>query len=120
MDRVRLAQILLSVAGISVGQVLLKLAALASRNASAQDFGLVGQLLNGYLIAGVAVLGCSTLLWTWVLRSVPLSSAYPYMALAFVLVPLICYFLLGEGMTVRQVLGSALICAGVVVVSQGA
>ena len=117
MDRLRLAQTLLSVAGISVGQVMLKLAARASTQ---PDAGVGWQLLNGYLLAGVAILGCSTLLWTWVLRSVPLSSAYPYMALAFILVPAICHVFLGEPISIQQLAGSALICAGVVVVSYGA
>jgi drug/metabolite transporter (DMT)-like permease len=63
------------------------------------------------------VLGCSTLLWTWILRSVPLSSAYPFMALAFVFVPIICYLFLGETISQRQMAGATLIVAGVMFVS---
>jgi drug/metabolite transporter (DMT)-like permease len=117
MTNARLMQILLSVVGISIGQVLLKLAALHIREPGPgqERFGLY--LINGYLFAGVTVLGCSTLLWTWILRWVPLNAAYPYMALAFVFVPLICFLLLGEPMSWKQLLGTVLIVAGVVVVS---
>ena len=113
----RLAQILLSVAGISCGQVLLKLAAMRLARLPEGENLALAFLGNGYLLAGVFVLGCSTLLWTWVLRVVPLNQAYPFMALAFVLVPAICWFLLGETLSVQQLLGSALIVVGVVVVS---
>jgi drug/metabolite transporter (DMT)-like permease len=115
LNGARLVQVLLAVGGISCGQVLLKLAAMHAGQASAARP--LALLLNGYLIAGVAVLGCATLLWTWVLRWVPLNQAYPFMALAFVLVPLACWFLLGETLTARQLLGNALIVAGVLVVS---
>jgi drug/metabolite transporter (DMT)-like permease len=115
MDRSRLLPILLSVVGISGGQLLLKLAAMRMQASSAQA-GL--QFLNIYFLAGVAVLGLSTLLWTWQLRSTALNEAYPFMALCFVLVPIGCYVLLGEPFSWRQAAGTLLIVAGVIVVSR--
>jgi multidrug transporter EmrE-like cation transporter len=117
MDGSRLAQILLSVIGISVGQVMLKLAALGSRSPSPNLHPAFALLLNAHFVGGVVLLGCSTVLWTWVLRTVPLSAAYPFTALAFVLVPTICFVFLGEPFTLKQTAGTALIIAGVLVAS---
>lgn len=113
MNATRLLPILVSVLGISCGQLLLKLAAVHSANESGQPLS----LLNGYMLAGVLVLGLSTLLWTWILRGIPLSTAYPFMALAFVLVPMLGYVLLGESLSPRQLVGTALIVLGVWVVA---
>lgn len=117
MPPARLVLILASVVGISAGQLLLKLAALHMR-APAAGAGLGWSLLNGYLVAGVATLGLATLLWVWVLRSVALSQAYPYMALCFVLVPLAGVVLLGEPVSWRQAAGTLLIVAGVVLIGR--
>ena len=70
-----------------------------------------------YLLGGLAVLGFSTLLWVWVLRGIPLSIAYPFMALAFIFVPILSYYLLGEPLGWRQVAGGLIIALGVIVVS---
>jgi undecaprenyl phosphate-alpha-L-ara4N flippase subunit ArnE len=117
MDGSRLAPILLSVSGISIGQVMLKLAALDSKSSSSHSHPAFALLLNTHFIGGVALLGCSTVLWTWVLRTVPLNATYPFTALAFVLVPSISFVLLGEPFTLRQAAGTALIIAGVLVAS---
>lgn len=117
MDAWKVAQALLSVAGISCGQLLLKFAALNLRNPDALGFWLAGFRVNAYLVSGIAILGASTLLWVWILRSVPLSVAYPFMALAFVIVPCMSFVLLGEPLGWKQILGSLLIAIGVVVVS---
>jgi drug/metabolite transporter (DMT)-like permease len=117
VNGLRLLQILVAVLGVSCGQVLLKLAAARVQASTADTPSLQSFLLNGYLLAGVCVLGLATLLWTWTLRWVPLSQAYPFMALAFVMVPLIWWFLGGETMSARQLAGTVLIVAGVVVVS---
>ena len=111
----RIALILLCVLGISLAQVLLKVSAAHSARA-ATDPAWLG-FFNRYLFIAVAMLGSSTLLWTWLLRSIPLNVGYPFMALAFVLVPTICWFAFGESLSPRQLAGSLLIVVGVVVVS---
>lgn len=112
----KVLQILASVAGISAGQLLLKVAATRMAALPPGDGARhLWALVNLPLVAGVAVLGASTLWWVWVLRTVPLSQAYPFMALCFVLVPLGAMFLLGEPAPgLRQLAATALIVAGVV------
>ncbi|MEW9625030.1 EamA family transporter [Rhodanobacter geophilus] len=117
MNIVRLIQVLLSVLGISSGQLLLKMAAMNLKNPNAVGIWLGRYCINLYLIAGIGLLGISTLLWIWVLRTLPLSLAYPFMALAFIIVPILGHFLLNEPLGVRNFLGGVLIALGVVVVS---
>lgn len=117
MENMKLVQVLLSVGGISVGQLFLKLAAINLHNPKAIGIWVAGYCLNLYFIVGVGVLGVSTLLWIWVLRTLPLNIAYPFMALAFVIVPLLTYFVLGEPLGWKNFVGAALIIAGVVLVS---
>lgn len=110
-------QVLFSVAGISIAQFLLKLAAINLNNPNVLGVWLLGYRINIYLVVAVSILAASTLLWVWVLKSVPLSVAYPFMALAFVIVPLLGFFFLGETFTWRFLCGGALIVSGVVLVS---
>lgn len=117
MDKLKLLQVLLSVAGISVGQMFLKLAALNLHNPKALGIWIGGYCLSIYFFVGVGLLGMSTLLWIWVLKTLPLNLAYPFMALAFVIVPLLAYFMLGESMSWKGVAGSLLIVAGVVLIN---
>lgn len=117
MDITRLVQVLLSVFGISLGQMLLKMAALNLKNPNAMGIWVAGYCVNVHLIGGVFLLGMSTMLWIWVLRSLTLSIAYPFMALAFILVPLLAHFLLHEPLGWRNLAGGLLIVIGVTVVS---
>lgn len=55
----------------------------------------------------------ATVLWVALLQRVPLSYAYPFVALAFVLVPLGAYAFLGEQLSLNFFLGSALIIGGI-------
>jgi drug/metabolite transporter (DMT)-like permease len=63
----------------------------------------------------VALYAGATLLWVRILTTVPLSRAYPFAALAFVLVPAAGYLFFHEPITIRYALGTALIVIGVVV-----
>jgi len=117
MDKWKIAQVLLSVCGISVGQLLLKLAALNLQNPKVPGVWIAGYSVNLYLIGGVATLGVSTLIWVWVLRTLPLAIAYPFMALCFVIVPLLSYLVLGETVGLKFMMGTLLIVSGVVLIS---
>src|SRR3982750_1621236 len=61
----------------------------------------------------VALYAGATLLWVRILTTVPLSRAYPFAALAFVLVPAAGYLFFHEPITIRYALGTALIVIGV-------
>lgn len=98
------------VVSIAAGQLLFKLAAVAPR-----PEGEAWRLfLSPPLLLGLVCYGLATLVWVWQLRTVPLSRAFPLMALGFVLTPLAATFLFQETTSPRYWLGAALIVSGIV------
>jgi drug/metabolite transporter (DMT)-like permease len=106
----------LCVVMIAAGQLLFKL----STNAMKAP-GLEG-LLNtrALVILGLALLvyGAATIGWVLVLRQAPLNRIYPFMALAFVLVPLGSRYFLGEPLAPQYWAGVALLVAGLVLIGR--
>ena len=101
---------LLCVLGIAIGQVLFKVGANAL-NASGGRLASTGGLV---LAAALALYAVATLAWIWVLQRSELGKAYPFMALAFILVPIASHFVFGESFSWRYAVGCALLVAGVV------
>lgn len=101
------------VIGMSVGQVLFK--AGATRIATSNDVRVIldSVIFNGPLVAAIAVYLFATGLWVWLLMRVALTVAYPFMSLAFVVVPVLAWSVFGEPLTVRTVVGSCVIAIGV-------
>ena len=100
---------LISVTCISIGQLLFKQAA----TALPANPGLMDWATNGWLIASLALYGLTTLGWVWILRHAPLHLAYPFMGLAFLIVPTLAWLFLGEPLHWRTLAGGLLILAGV-------
>lgn len=99
----------LCVFGISLGQMLFKKAAMMlPAQPVAMDW-----LSNMWLVGALVLYGVTTLAWIWVLRVVPLHLAYPFMGLAFVIVPLLGAFFLHEPIAWQTFGGGALILAGI-------
>jgi multidrug transporter EmrE-like cation transporter len=67
---------------------------------------------------GMACYGFSVCVWLAALAKAPVSVAYPMLSLGYVAVAAVSALWLGESLTVPKVLGIALICAGVVLVSR--
>jgi drug/metabolite transporter (DMT)-like permease len=59
--------------------------------------------------------GISTFGWVLALRHVSLSTAYLFMSANFILVPLMAFFVLGEPVSARVLIGGALIVSGILV-----
>ena len=72
-------------------------------------------MLDPVFIFSCAVYAAATLLWTYVLQTVPLAYAYAFMALTFVMVPILAIFWLGETITLRYIIGGLLILVGLVI-----
>jgi drug/metabolite transporter (DMT)-like permease len=100
------------VLAMSVGQLLFKQAA-----SSLASFAPGDLLRNGWFLASIVLYGATTLGWVWILRHAPLHLAYPFMGLAFVIVPTLAWFFLGEPLHWRTLAGGALIMAGVALAS---
>ena len=100
---------LLCVCGIALGQLLFK--------CTADSQALSGSYLHPrtflLLLSALMLYGVTTFGWIWTLQQGPLSRLYPWMALAFVIVPLLSAVLLGERLQSTYWLGVMMIVAGV-------
>ncbi len=115
-DRLPLWQILLLAsyaAGMSGGQLLFKLAALRSAAGDGSLWErLLGLLSNVYFIAALVLYGGFAILWVWILTVIPLSRAYPFVALAFALTPLLGGLVFGDSISYRLLAGILFILCG--------
>lgn len=110
------AAVLFCVGLISLGQVLFKYVGLAS--ARAED-GWDAKTVLSALVA-LSIYGIATLIWIYLLRTIELSKAYPFMALSFVFVPLAAAAAYGERLSAGYYAGMLLIIAGIIVVVRSA
>lgn len=117
-ERLSLAQIALLVAyaaGMAGGQFLFKLAALRAPAGAMVDR--VGALLQDVVfLAALALYAALAFLWVWILTFTPLSRAYPFVAIAFAVTPLLGGLVFGEPLTLRLFVGIAVIFAGLLIV----
>lgn len=113
MSKITILLTLLCVLCISLGQILFKKAASSFPDAITWQ----SVISNGWLIASLALYGITTLGWVWILRNAPLHLAYPFMGLAFLIVPILAWLLLNEPIHWRTFAGGLLIIAGVVLTS---
>jgi len=99
---------------LAAGQILFKRAALQIGAPQGASWILdVARLPTMWL--AVILYAAATLLWVRILTTVPLSRAYVFVALAFVIVPAAGYLLFDETISLRFVIGTLLIVAGVMV-----
>ncbi|MFT0877595.1 EamA family transporter [Rhodopseudomonas sp. G2_2311] len=107
--------IVFCVACLSVGQIMFKVVSgrIESLASLANDpyAGII-------LCVSLGLYGISTLVWILALKVIPLSQAYLFMALGFVIVPLAAYFVFGEPLSKHQIIGSILVIGGLVVATR--
>ena len=101
--------LLLCVFGFSVGQVLFKL--IAKDIDKYKD--IFSLKISIFLIIIFFIYAILTIAWIWLLQKTSLSKAYPIMALAFVIVPLISYFYFDEKVSFTYAIGILFIIIGV-------
>lgn len=104
-----------------IGQLLLKWQVARSGAAPSDVRGLVlhvGKLLlNPWILAGLGAAFLASILWMLALTKLDLSEAYPYTALAFVIILFTSYFMFGEALTAGKIIGTMLIVCGIVVLA---
>lgn len=105
---------ILAVVGmLAAGQVLFKY---ASRTI---DFSRPLTLLSLPLLSALLLYMAATACWLLVLSRVPLTLAFPFYGLGFVVVPLLSWIFLKEALTLPVIIGSLVIAVGVVIVAMG-
>ncbi|HLH91555.1 MAG TPA: hypothetical protein VKX28_24145 [Xanthobacteraceae bacterium] len=118
--RLGLTQILLLAgyaAGMAGGQILFKLAAQRLTPGGRLADRLVELAGNGYFLTAVGLYFALSVAWVWILSFTPLSRAYPFVALAFAITPLLGAWLFVEPITARLVIGIAVLLVGLVLVT---
>ena len=100
------------------GQVLFKYAALRFTPAPRLTDNVVALILNPYLVVAVLLYGLLSVVWVWVLTFVPLSIAYPFVALTFVLTVAAGALMFGEPVSLKLLLGGLMIIAGLIVITR--
>jgi drug/metabolite transporter (DMT)-like permease len=103
---------------LAAGQVLFKRVGLSVRGLPLAE-GLLALLSQPLLYAALTLYGASTLLWIWILSRVPLTRAYPWVALGAFIVPMLGWWLFGERPTPIFWFGVALIASGVLLTQLG-
>ncbi len=93
------------------GQLLFRGAAL-SANVNGGFFNPKSLML---FATAIALYGVMTLLWAHALRELPLSRAYPFMALSFLIIPVAEHLLFGQVWSWNAILGGMIIVAGIIV-----
>jgi drug/metabolite transporter (DMT)-like permease len=105
--------VLLVVLAIALGQLLFKFVALRVPPGGELTGIFSDQAALVAMAAALALYAGATGLWIHVLRSLPLSAAYPFVALTFFIVPVGAALLFGEKLSAYNMLGGVLILTGI-------
>lgn len=100
----------------TAAQVFFKLAGL---NTIEQTGFTDAWILNLWLWAAFAAYTVSVAFWLFALRYLPLSLAYPWTAMVYVLVPLISWILFNDVLSLRYLLGMTCIVGGIFITNSG-
>ncbi len=106
---VYLGAILCSI-GIAFGQILFKLCA----NSYKEQGSILNTATCLYFFSATTFYALITVVWIYLLSKDDLGKLYPFMALAFIMVPIQSYFFLHEQFSWRYFLGITLIVIGIV------
>lgn len=112
MTWVQAILILSTVTLLSVGQIVFKLAA-TEVVLNRSEF--LYSLFSLKSIAGFAIYTAASILWIIALKNLELSIAYPFAALAFLIVPILSYFILDESVSWNTFAGGGFIILGVMI-----
>ena len=111
MNKLQIIFIIITITLLSFGQVLFKLAS-EKINFSYKSI-LTDLIINPNFLIALFVYGIATLLWLFVLKITPLKIAYPFAALAFIIVPVLSFFFFGEMLNWNTFVGALIILLGV-------
>ena len=100
---------------LGVGQLLFKLA--AERLVLGQGARALALSFASYpMLSALALYAAATGLWVYLLHGLALSRAYPFIALAFAVVPLLGAAFFGEALSLRYWLGLSVMLAGLYII----
>jgi len=113
MSVLQFALVALCVLAMCVGQLLFKRAAI--------DIEILGTILHWRValvtLISLSIYGAATLLWIYLLRNIALNQAYPFMAISFIVIPLLSAVFFGETITSSYIIGMLLIVGGISIIA---
>lgn len=112
--------ILASVALSALAQLALKTGTAAAARSRGVGGELVALAQSPFVFAGLALYALGAVLWLFVLARAPLSLAYPFVGLGFILTMLAGALVLGEQLTAGRIAGTLLIAWGCALVARSA
>ena len=111
--------ILTSVCLSAVAQTLLKIGSARATTASLGD-ALLSYATSPHILGGFALYGAGAVVWIFVLARLPLSVAYPFVGLGFIVTMVLGGAILGESLSFLRVGGTLMVAAGCVMVALSA
>jgi len=93
-------------------QVLMKI------GTSKIQLNIISIFTNCYIITGLFFYAFSAVLWIFAISKVQLSIAYPMVSLGYIIVFVLCYFILGESISLLRIIGILTIIIGVIIVAK--
>lgn len=105
---------LLTAFSMACGQILFKLGA-KNWNGNSILQWIWSFITNPFLVTAIFLYATTIIIWIYVLKTLPLSIAYPITALSYVIVPAISYYFLQEKINLYTLTGSLLIIFGVAI-----
>ena len=110
---------------MSTGQMLFKKTAISITNLSKEigdPVGIIESIFRAIQIPwfymALLTYGLATILWLYLLQRIPLSIAYPFTALAMIIVPIFSMFLFEEKLSYSYFMGSILVISGIAIISR--
>ena len=115
-------QLLLFVILMCSGQILFKktaieLATTGINNSNNLVYLLFNVLKIPYFFIALFIYGFATFYWLYLLQKIPLSLAYPFTALAMVIIPILSVYLFKEAVNLSYWIGAFLIFLGIIIIS---
>jgi multidrug transporter EmrE-like cation transporter len=111
---VNLLSLVIFTIALAVRQVTFNRIGLAVRERALVDSVLYLLGARAFYIT-LSISALSTFLWIWILSRVPLSQAYPWVAIGMAIIPLLGWYVFGEHVGPLFSLGVSLILAGAIV-----
>ena len=111
--------ILTSVGLSAVAQTLLKMGASAAQPASLDQY-LIAYATSPYILGGFALYGAGAVVWIFVLARLPLSVAYPFVGLGFIVTMVLGGLVLGENLSALRIDGTLMVATGCILVALSA
>ena len=104
------------------GQILFKktaieLATMGINNSNNLSYLLFNVLKIPYFFIALFIYGFATFYWLYLLQKIPLSLAYPFTALAMVIIPILSVYLFKEAVNLSYWIGAFLIFLGIIIIS---